>query len=208
METDTGIISKIYKERTNLIDILKERGYDVSDYDDFSINHVAVLYQHDQLDLLLKNKDNKQIFVKHYLDKKSLKVKTIHEMLDDLFLVGKILNKEDDLLIITLDDPNDTIINVLNTIWENYEIYISVVSIKRLLFNILKHEHVPKHEILNDEESAEIFDRYNINEPSQLPQISRYDPVAIAIGLRPKQICRITRKSKASIESYYYRYCI
>jgi DNA-directed RNA polymerase subunit H len=208
METDTGIISKIYKQRTNLIEILKERGYDVSDYDDFSINHVAVLYQHDQLDLLLKNKQDKQIFVKHYLDKKSLKGKTIYEMLDDLFTVGKILNKEDDLLIITLDDPNDTITTILNTIWENHEIYISVISIKRLLFNILRHEHVPKHEILTNEESIHLFDHYNVNDPSQLPQISRYDPVAVAIGLRPKQICRITRKSKASIENYYYRYCI
>jgi len=93
METDTGIISKIYKQRTNLIEILKERGYDVSDYDDFSINHVAVLYQHDQLDLLLKNKEGKQIFVKHYLDKKSLRGKTIYELLEDLYSDDKILNK-------------------------------------------------------------------------------------------------------------------
>lgn len=208
MESESGIISKIYKERTNLIDILKERGYDVSDYDDFSINHVAVLYQHDQLDLLLKNKDDKQIFVKHYLDKKSLRGKTIYELLEDLYITGKILNKTDDLLIITLDDPNETITTILNTIWENHEIYISVISIKRLLFNILKHDHVPKHEILSDEETVILFDEYNINEPSQLPQISRYDPVAVAIGLRPKQICKITRKSKSAIESYYYRYCI
>jgi DNA-directed RNA polymerase I, II, and III subunit RPABC1 len=208
MESETGIISKIYKERTNLIEILKERGYDVSDYDDFSINHVAVLYQHDQLDLLLKNKEDKQIFVKHYLDKKSLRGKTIYELLEDLYISGKILNKTDDLLIITLDDPNETITTILNTIWENHEIYISVISIKRLLFNILKHEHVPKHEILSEEDTIKLFEEYNINEPSQLPQISRYDPVAVAIGLRPKQICKITRKSKSAIESYYYRYCI
>lgn len=208
MESETGIISKIYKQRTNLIDILRERGYDVSDYDDFSINHVAVLYQHDQLDLLLKNKEGKQIFVKHYLDKKSLRSKTIYELLDDLFRDNEILNKNDDLLIITLDDPNDTITNILNTIWEMHEVYISIVSIKRLLFNILKHEHVPKHEILSEEDTVQLYEHYNINEPSQLPQISRYDPVAVAIGLRPKQICKITRKSKSAIESYYYRYCI
>lgn len=208
MESETGIISKIYKERTNLIAILKHRGYDVSDYDDFSINHVAVLYQHDQLDLLLKNKEDKQIFVKHYLDKKSLRGKTIYELLEDLYITGKILNKIDDLLIITLDDPNETITSILNTIWENHEIYISVISIRRLLFNILEHEHVPPHEIVPEEDHAAIYDIYNINDPSQLPQISRYDPVAVAIGLRPKQICKITRKSKSAIESPYYRYCI
>lgn len=208
MDSDTGIISKIYKQRLNLIEILKERGYDVSDYDDFSINHIAVLYQHDQLDLLLKNKDGKQIFVKHYLDKKLLRVNMLHDMIDSLFLEGNILTTSDDLMIITLDDPNETIINTLNTIWENHNIYISVIGIKRLLFNILKHKHVPKHEILSDEEKQYVYDHFNISENSQLPEISRYDPVAVAIGLRPGQVCRITRKSKSAIESYYYRYCI
>ena len=40
-----------------------------------------------------------------------------------------------------------------------------------------------------------------------MPQISRYDPVAQAIGLRPGQICKITRPSKTAITSNYYRIC-
>ena len=49
--------------------------------------------------------------------------------------------------------------------------------------------------------------RYNITDKVQFPNISRFDPVARAIGLRPGQVCGITRPSKTSIESNYYRIC-
>ena len=43
---------------------------------------------------------------------------------------------------------------------------------------------------------------------SQWPEISRFDPVAQAIGLRPKQVCKIIRSSETSITNEYYRICI
>ena len=58
--------------------------------------------------------------------------------------------------------------------------------------------------ILNEE----VLKKYNIIDTKQMPSISRYDPVALAIGLRPGQICRITRSSKTSVTSIYYRYCV
>jgi len=42
----------------------------------------------------------------------------------------------------------------------------------------------------------------------QLPMIDRFDPVAIAIGMKPGQICEITRKSATAIVSIYYRHCV
>ena len=42
----------------------------------------------------------------------------------------------------------------------------------------------------------------------ELPEISVYDPVAIIIGLRPGDICKIYRDNSTSIVSKYYRYCI
>ncbi len=50
--------------------------------------------------------------------------------------------------------------------------------------------------------------RYNITDKSQFPQISRFDPVAKAICLRPGQVCKIIRPSKTAIETTYYRFCI
>ena len=42
----------------------------------------------------------------------------------------------------------------------------------------------------------------------QWPEISRFDPVAQAIGLRPYQLCKIYRKSPTASVSIYYRLCI
>ena len=50
--------------------------------------------------------------------------------------------------------------------------------------------------------------KYNITDKIQFPDISRFDPVARAIGLRPGQLCKITRYSKTAIETFYYRICI
>ena len=52
-----------------------------------------------------------------------------------------------------------------------------------------------------------IFKKFNIINVKQLPDISRFDPVAQAIGMRPGDICCIERPSKTAIISKYYRYC-
>ena len=77
-----------------------------------------------------------------------------------------------------------------------------------MLFNILNHVLVPPHNILNDEEIAVIKKKYNVMDDSQLPGISRFDAVAMAIGIRPGQICEIIRPSKTSVTSKYYRICV
>jgi len=71
----------------------------------------------------------------------------------------------------------------------------------------LDHEYVPKHIILNNDEIDDMKKRYNITNNTELPEISRYDPVAQAIGMRPGQICKIIRPSKTAITTDYYRLC-
>ena len=75
------------------------------------------------------------------------------------------------------------------------------------MYNILDHNLVPEHKIIKDEVKEEIKKKYNMKSDYEFPQISRFDPVAVAIGLRPGKVCEITRKSPTSIESKYYRLC-
>ena len=128
-------------------------------------------------------------------------------MIDDLFVLSETLQKSDTLFIIIKDDPNETLINELKHIWESDGIFIVVESIKRLQFNILEHVLVPPHRVLVDQEVNTIMKRYNIMDKSQMPNISRFDPVARVIGLRPGQVCEIIRPSKTSIMTNYYRVC-
>jgi DNA-directed RNA polymerase subunit H len=111
-------------------------------------------------------------------------------------------------MIIIKEDTNETLVNYLKHIWEQDGIFIIIQSIKRLQFNILDHVLVPEHRILKDEEIDVIKKRYNITSNSQFPDISRFDPVAQVIGIRPGQICEIIRPSKTAINGYYYRICM
>jgi DNA-directed RNA polymerase subunit H len=129
-------------------------------------------------------------------------------MIDDLFNLEEILKKDDTLFIIIKDEINETLTNELKHIWESDGIFIVIENIKRLQFNILDHELVPEHTILPESEVVNIMKKYNITDKIQFPDISRFDPVARAIGLRPGQLCHIVRPSKTAIEADYYRICI
>ncbi len=72
-------------------------------------------------------------------------------------------------------------------------------------FNIFKHELVPKHEILSPEEAKELLEKYRVK-PYQLPHIRASDTAAIAIGAKPSDILKITRKSLTAGEYVSYRY--
>jgi DNA-directed RNA polymerase subunit H len=167
--------------------------------------------QNNQLDMLLEKKpdsgESKKIYIRYYLAK-TIRPSNINEMIDDLFVLTETLKKNDTLYIIIKDETNETLINELKHIWEKDGIFIVIESIKRLQFNILKHILVPEHKVMTNEQVNEIMIRYNISDLNQLPDISRFDPVARAICLRPGEVCHIIRPSKTSINTNYYRMCI
>jgi len=210
MKTPTVLISHIYKARQTLIALLEKQGYDVSDYDHFSISEINAMNQSKQLDMLLEEKTKsslkRKIYVHHFLGPK-LAVRAIQQIIEDLFVLSETLEYKDTLMIIVKNDPNDTIKNELKHLWESEGLFVIVENIKRLQFNILNHKYVPPHEIVPEEEVKAVMDRFNITNLCEFPDISRFDPVAKAIGLRPKQLCRILRPCKTSIESNYYRIC-
>ena len=81
-------------------------------------------------------------------------------------------------------------------------------NVKESIFNILEHSLVPPHKILTDDEKKKVYKQYNITNDSQFPEISRFDPVASALGMRPGDLCKIERPSPTAITSTYYRLCI
>jgi len=203
----SGHIVSIYKSRNNLLDILKEQDYEVNEYEGSSIIEINSIYQNTQLDMLLtKKNDNKKIYVKYHLGK-TLRPNNIYEYIDDLFTAEDILKKNDDLMIIMNDEPNDTLIKLLTNIWEQDKIFVTIINIKRLQFNILKHSLVPPHRVLSNEESDIIKEKYHIKNDKEIPDISRFGPVSQAIGIRPGQMCEIIRPSRTSINSTFYRIC-
>jgi len=205
---DPTTISTIFTSRKNLLDILKEIGYKTDDFEGYSINHVGTLIKNNQLNLLLTRETDEKLYVKYTIDGSRITSQAVHKLKDEFFGEDAILSKKDTLMVIIKDEPNDNIKETLDELWNIYGIYITVINIHRLQFNILKHQWVPKHTLLNEQQIIDLKHKYSIQSNTELPTISRYDPVASIICMRPTQICRIVRKSRTSLESEYYRVCI
>jgi DNA-directed RNA polymerase subunit H (RpoH/RPB5) len=164
--------------------------------------------------------ENKKTYVKFHLEK-TLSVSHINDLIEDLYVLGvggeiggtglsanandTVLTEKDTLIIITKQEIK-TMNQVLNQLSLQGR-FIVLLSLDRLQFNILNHQYVPNHTILSNDEVVEMMKKYNVMEKSQLPDISRYDPVALAIGMRPGEVCSIDRPSKSAISSLYYRVC-
>jgi DNA-directed RNA polymerase subunit H (RpoH/RPB5) len=193
---------------------MKMQGYDTNDYEGFSVNEVNTMKVNNQLDMILEKttddvdmKRKPKIYIRYYLAK-TLRPQNLQEMIDDLFNIEEVLSKQDTLFIVVKDEVNETLINTLKHIWEQDKIFIVIQNLKRLQFNILKHVLVPPHRVLSSAEVIAIKRRYNVMEDAQFPDISRFDPVAQAIGIRPGQVCEIIRPSKTAISAPYYRICM
>jgi DNA-directed RNA polymerase subunit H len=201
-------ISNIYKSRKNLLELLETRGYNIEEWNDFSINEIQAMYTNEQLDLLLSHKNSgKKIYVKYHIQKK-LNYSNVCAYVEDIFINEEILEKDDELIIFTKHKPNDTLVKLMKMLFINDGQFINIYYMKQYLFNILNHVNVPPHRVLSDKEKKDIYEKYNITRDSEMPEISRFDPVAQAIGIRPGELCEITRSSPTSITSKYYRFCL
>lgn len=208
------LITHICTSRKIILELMEKQGYNIKDYANFGVNEVNSMKLNNQLDMLLEtnNTDDinlikRKIYIRYYLGK-AIRPSNLQEMIDDLFILTETLKKEDTLFIIIKDEINETLINELKHIWETDGIFIVIESIKRLQFNILNHTLVPDHRVLSEKETQEIMIKYNITDKNQFPDISRFDPVARVIGLRPGHVCKIIRPSKTTITTEYYRLCI
>lgn len=74
-------------------------------------------------------------------------------------------------------------------------------------FDLFEHKLVPKHEILSESEKEQVLVQYKVH-PYQLPQISSLDPCVKAIGAKPGDVLRITRKSSTAGEHVSFRYVV
>lgn len=207
-ELSSNRILKIYKSRNTILELLKTRGYDVSDYTEFSINEIDAMVSNDQLDMLVSKDNGQKTYVKYYLNSKSIRKENLDTLVEDLFQIENILTKSDTLIVIVNDEPNNTIIDHMKYLYDHDHIFIVIHNITRLQYNLLNNDLVPHTEILEDTEVDELKKVYNLKHTHQLPEISRFDPHALAICLRPGQVCKLQRKSNTAMNYFYYRVCL
>ena len=173
------------------------------------------MFNSKELDMLLENPTTKKkVYVKYHLSgtkggtsMSRLGTSHIYDYVDDLFDIEDVLTSNDDLIIISKDRTNQTIKDLIEQLFIKDKKFVNIYNFHDYLFNVLDHEMQPTFRILNNDEKQEIMKRYNIVKDKEFPDISRFDPVSQAIGVRPGQLIEITRSSPTAVKSLYYRIC-
>lgn len=210
--TSNNLILKLYNSRVNLLTQCENLGYNVSEHKDVSNLEVDKLYTNNKLDMIVENNKKQKIYIKYSYttDKKNntFTKKDLDNLKDELYDVENTLTKNDTLIVVVDDEPNDSLVTRMKYLYEQEGVFIVIHNIKRLQYNVLEHSLVPESTVLTDDELKDLMVKYNIRDLSQLPEVSRFDPQSLAICLRPGQVCKYTRKSVASLEHDYYRVCV
>ena len=98
-------------------------------------------FSNNTLDLFINNPETqKKVYIKFYNLEKTIRPTNIYELVEQIFNVENILQKSDDLIIIVKDEPNESLIKTLQQVYEHDGVFISLIFIDRLQFNILNHK--------------------------------------------------------------------
>ena len=214
------LTSKIYRSRTVLLEQLAAQGYNVDEYSHFGLNDVQAMINSEMLDMVVYKGTNsdatatakpdatsQKMVIKYFLS--SIKVAPIQKMVADLFDSEEpVLSSNHMLYIVSLEEIGDSVRDCLVQLWKERGLFVHAQYIERLQINVLKHERVPPHSVMTDEDTSVLMKTLNIDTPDLLPPISRFDPAAIAIFLRPNQVCLVKRFSKTALSAPYYRICV
>jgi DNA-directed RNA polymerases I, II, and III subunit RPABC1 len=87
------------------------------------------------------------------------------------------------------------------------QIHFEYFNLKELVVNITKHELVPKHQLIGNDEIKALLQRYRVK-LTQLPKILVTDPVAKYYGLKRGAVVKILRISETAGVYVTYRFVI
>jgi len=219
MNDNFVFIDNLYRSRLTLLDILRDRGYDVTKYERFSpAEATAAASAFVSLSFHVTKKDNpeKECHIRYEnISQQKMKNGYFTDMIPDEncenveIIVMMSVHVTDTHHAIALkeymrlkEEPNESGVR------ERRKLRVSFFSIDMMVINPMRHMLVPKHELVPEEEHKELLDRMYVTSKSKLPEIKFHmDPIARCIGAVPGDIVRITRPSPAAGEAIIYRVC-
>ena len=209
----------IYLARKTVIEMLDDRGYDVS--------QIVKNYPYSQFKNMLNYFDNYSgILDINIKDKnKSIYVKFVNQVNDNNDKYAGItqknirsVNKELSELkeFIDINFSPDEIMFVIcygNEYHEKHKIEeekynnVQIFHINNLVFNISKHKLVPKHIKMSQTELDILLSKLMLESIYQLPFINPRDPMARYLNLKEGDVCKIIRNSTDAFIHICYRVC-
>ena len=212
MSVQRHLSTYLNKTRCILTEMLEYRGYDIS-----NISPFTTFTGTDKLDKLSINlsKNGKELIQVHYeVESTRTNHKKLTKRIEDIISKLESPEKSKDLTIIFLvrDGMTPSVKEAIRLLSEKYGVFIQIFPIRNLMYNCTKHKSVPQHiritKIEYEVYLQDFLDSLHIESLENLPKIFDTDPVAMFIGLRPGEMCKIIRPSMSAGEHIFYRYCV
>ena len=191
-----------YRARHTIIEMLEDRGYSIpKEYLEINFDTFRHLYTMKNYDIICSHSNNQnKIYVK-FIHQIKIKPNSIREFIDNIYKEN--LDSNDQLIFVLKIKPNNSILKIPKE--KDYK-NVEIKWLSRLQFNITKHELVPSHTLVSDEELNQLRETYNLTNLSQLPKMSKDDPISKYYNYKVGQVCKIERPSKTSSKYIFYRY--
>ena len=212
MSVQRPLSTYLNKTRCILTEMLEYRGYDIS-----NISPFTTFTGTDKLDKLSINlsKNGKELIQVHYeVESTRTNHKKLTKRIEDIISKLESPEKSKDLTIIFLvrDGMTPSVKEAIRLLSQKYGVFIQIFPIRNLMYNCTKHKSVPQHIRITKTEYEvylqDFLDSLHIQSLENLPKIFDTDPVAMFIGLRPGEMCKIIRPSMSAGEHIVYRYCV
>ena len=193
--------------------LLDKRKYNINK--NYDTNDIKAINNNNYYELIAKS-DNNYIFI-YFLNNINFLNKTNKQKVGNLFDIEKTIKElykvseiNNICLLVILTQQVKINTQILEKkISEKINIpHIQVFQYNNLLFNISKHNLLPKSiRVISDTgEIKQICELKNI-EKTQLPKILITDPVSYFYGIRKGQLFEFKRPSRNTGEYIYYRLC-
>ena len=200
MEHFMEMKTKYYNVRKTLLDMLTDRKYIIPKSLYVGFNEFSVIYDNYNFDLKVKHLvDDSLIIVTFFTDFKNFTKKDFYTMINKLY---EEYDTDTKIIIVLREKCNQTTMKEL-LLEKNKNIEIFIID--RLLFNITKHELVPKHELLSKSEIEELLKKYRCT-VNQLPKVFKTDPISKYYGAKTGDVFKIYRNSSSLGKTIAYRY--
>ena len=198
----------------NIEDMLVNRGDDVSSFKEILLSLSKEDFESDKIVINVQTLNTTIL----YALSKNLRKNIINELKEKLkdgdnikYFNNKYGGKNNIILVFNNESISTAVKSQLNKydkIFQKNGGHLQYFSSQQLMFNPTKHEYVPKHTKLSDEEVKEFMKEYLARSKMHMHVILQNDPIAKWIGLKHGDIVRIDRYNENSGESFSYRSCI
>ena len=199
-------ISKVYRVMVTTGELVAARGYVLSDewcpkrMEDFRTQFCQLGYtiSRDKMFLFTNRVDDTSRRLQvHFNGQPSVTTQDIKDYVNKAIGSGAGGMPCQDVILVCDNPPNPAAKKYIEECRSSQGVNIEVFSEDELVVNITKHELVPQHEPLSEEEAKEVLGAFKL-EKNQLPRILVKDPIARFYGMKRGQVVRITRKSETA----------